>query len=289
MYRVTVFPGQGSQVVGMGADLWDHFPREVEQADDILGYSIRRLCMDDPENNLMETEYTQPALYVVSALTYMDRQRKGHPPPDAVAGSSLGAYAALYAAGAFDFATGLRLVRKRGALMAQARGGGMAAVIGLKVQLVRTALAQQGLNEVEVVNDNSPSQLVISGPLDAVRAASEPLLAAGARHCVELKTSAAFHHSRAMRPAAEAFRRFIDPVEFQPLRFSVMSNITAEPYNDAAIHDLLWQQICSPVRWRECIEYMLDRGATEFTECGPGRVLTDLIREIRKIRIGAQV
>jgi malonyl CoA-acyl carrier protein transacylase len=281
MKRVFVFPGQGSQAIGMGASLWDRFPREVEQADDILGYSIRRLCMEDPEAVLGRTDFTQPALYVVCALTFMERIEKGEALPDASAGHSLGEYAALFAAGVFDFATGLRLVRKRGALMAEARGGCMAAAIGLDARRVGDVLAAPNFNEVEIANDNSPKQLVISGPKPAVQAACQALLAAGALDCIELKVSAAFH-SRAMRPAAESFRRFIDPVEFQPMRFPVIANTTALPYELAEIHDLLARQINSPVRWRESVRYMIEQGATEFIETGPGAVLSGLIRQTRR-------
>jgi trans-AT polyketide synthase, acyltransferase and oxidoreductase domains len=280
MRRAFIFPGQGSQSTGMGKDLWDRFPHEVEQADDILGYSVRQLCLEDTNGQLAKTEYLQPALYIVCALSYLARKESGETEPDILAGHSLGEYTALFAAGAFDFATGVRLVAKRGRLMARADGGAMAAVVGLTASKVSALLAQQGLEDVDLANDNSPSQLVISGPAQAVARASEALKASGARHCVALKVSAAFH-SRAMRPAAEAFRRFIDPVEFEPLRIPVIANVTARPYEPSETHEMLSQQITAPVRWTESMQYLIGQGVSEFVEVGPGNVLTGLVRQIR--------
>lgn len=280
MTKIFVFPGQGSQKVGMGAELFRKYPREVAVADSILGGSIERLCLEDPLGQLNQTEYTQPALYIVNALTYLDKLNQGAGRPDFVAGHSLGEYDALFAAGAFDFATGLRLVHKRGALMGQARGGGMAAVIGLSVPQVRAVLADSRFDAIDIANLNSPSQVAISGPVAQINAAQEPFEQAGARLFIPLKVSAAFH-SRAMAAAAEEFRRFIEPVEFRPLQLPVISNVTARPYGPAEVRELLAKQISSPVRWSESIEYLLREPSPEFEEIGPGAVLTGLIRQIR--------
>ena len=163
MKQAYVFPGQGSQAKGMGKDLFAEFPQQVEEASRTLGYSLPTLCLDDPEQKLGLTQYTQPALYAVCALAYQRKLRDSGRKPDFVAGHSLGEYTALFAAGVFDFATGLRLVQRRGELMGQATGGGMAAVVGLPADKIRQALAAAGMGTVEVANLNSYEQVVISG------------------------------------------------------------------------------------------------------------------------------
>lgn len=281
MTKVFVFPGQGSQSLGMGKDIWDRFPREVEQADDILGYSIRRLCLEDPEKQLTQTKFTQPALYVVCVLSYLNRLQSGESLPSAVAGHSLGEYAALYAAGAFDFATGLRLVAKRGLLMAKAQGGGMAAILGFTADQIASVLARPEFAGIEIANYNSPSQVVISGPIEGLQAAIQTLEESGAQRCVQLPVSSAFH-SQAQQPVAATFRRFIDPIDFQALRIPVIANVTARPYPTGEIHDMLARQISSPVRWSESVQYLLTEGATDFVEVGPGNVLTGLIKQVKR-------
>ena len=282
MTKVFLFPGQGSQQVGMGEDLFAKFPREVELADSILGYSIERLCRHDPESQLNRTEFTQPALYVVNALTYLDRLQQGAPKPDSVAGHSLGEYNALFAAGVFDFPTGLRLVRKRASLMGRASGGGMAAVVGLRVSRVESLLAQPAFESIDIANLNSRTQVVISGPAERVQASQQPFEDAGARLFMPLKVSAAFH-SRAMADAARAFRRFIDPVEFFPPQIPVIANASARPYGPTEIHDLLSRQIDSPVRWSDTMEFLFQQRDPEFEEIGPGNVLAGLVRQNRPV------
>ncbi len=280
MTKITLFPGQGSQKVGMGAELFAKFPRELAHADDILGWSVEKLCREDPDKRLDQTDTTQPALFVVNALTYLDRQRGGAPRPDFVAGHSLGEYDALFAADAFDFATGLRLVKKRGELMARAKGGGMAAVIGLPLARVKEVLSDPRFSRLDIANLNAPTQAVVSGPVEEVTAVKEVFEAAGAQLVVQLKVSAAFH-SRAMADAAAEFRRFISPVEFRPLTIPVISNVTAQPYGPGETLDLLARQISSPVRWFESMQFLLGQPSPEFAESGPGAVLTGLLRQIR--------
>jgi len=169
----VVFPGQGAQSKGMGKDLFAAYPEQTDKASEILGYSIRELCVDDPDNRLNQTQYTQPALYVVNALGLRQMQESGAVPADidVLAGHSLGEYNALLAAGVFDFETGLRLVVERGRLMSQAAGGGMAAVVGLGADALRAALDEAGLQSVDLANFNTPSQIVISGPAADIEAA----------------------------------------------------------------------------------------------------------------------
>ncbi len=158
-----VFPGQGSQFKGMGAGLFDEFQDLTRQADDILGYSIEELCLEDPNHQLGKTQFTQPALYTVSALSYLKKMKESGREPDYAAGHSLGEYNALFAAGCFDFETGLQLVKKRGELMSKAAPGGMAAVLGFTAEQVKEVLSDYHLTGIDIANHNSPSQIVIAG------------------------------------------------------------------------------------------------------------------------------
>ena len=157
MSVVYLFPGQGSQAVGMGQEVLDSYDEYIHKTDDILGYSIKSLCLEDPDSRLNLTQYTQPALFVVNSLLFLQKTEETQKKPDFVAGHSLGEYTALFAAGAFDFETGVRLVQKRGELMAEATGGGMAAVIGLGADAVRNVLSSSGFDTIDVANFNSPS------------------------------------------------------------------------------------------------------------------------------------
>lgn len=278
MRLAYVFPGQGAQSVGMGRAVFARFPQAVEEACDLLNYRIDRLCLEDPEGRLARTEFTQPALFFVCALEYRALIEDGAPPPDAAAGHSLGEYAALHAAGAVDVAAGLRLVAERGRLMAAASGGGMCAVVGLAPRRVAEVLADH--SELDLANYNSYEQAVVAGPPEALERAERPLKAAGARAVIRLDVSAAFH-SRAMRAAAEAFGRTLAGVRFGPLAFPVISNRRAFAYRDDQVAAELQGQIASPVRWIECVEYLLCMGAREFREIGPGQALTRLITQIR--------
>ena len=177
------FPGQGSQHKGMGAQLFGRFPEETARADEILGYSIEELCRDDVDGRLQNTEYTQPALFVVNALSHLAHRADGGAEPDYLAGHSLGEYNALHAAGAFDFATGLRLVAKRGELMSRVADGGMAAVVGLTAEQVAELLGRPGLENLSIANYNNPTQTVVAGPREDVAGASPPKSIGGPPAC----------------------------------------------------------------------------------------------------------
>jgi malonyl CoA-acyl carrier protein transacylase len=282
-----VFPGQGSQKRGMGQGLFDEAPQyaAVERdVDRILGYSLRKLCLEDPDNRLKETQFTQPCLYVVNALHYYKAVSQGARPAY-LAGHSLGEYNALLAAGVFDFLTGLRLVQKRGELMSQAKNGGMAAVIDLGATLVAKVIKENGLASIDVANFNSPSQTVVSGPIEDIRRAGPLFEKGGARIYMPLQVSAAFH-SRYMANAAKAFADFLAPMSFAAAKTPVIANVTARPYPtdnaSESVKSLLVNQMAHSVQWTQSIRFLIGQGVTQFSEMGPGNALTRLAQQIQQ-------
>jgi malonyl CoA-acyl carrier protein transacylase len=280
MATVFMFPGQGSQALGMGAELFVRYPDMMAEADAILGYSIKDLCLENPDKKLDSTEYTQPALYVVNVLSFLAKVEDEKIRPDFVIGHSLGEYDALYAADAFDFATGLKLVQKRGALMSAATGGGMAAILGMEGDAVAAALAELGAERIDVANYNSPRQIVISGLKADVEAFAPQMLEKGAQKVVILSVSGAFH-SRYMKPAAEEFEAFLSGFSFNSLKITCIANCSAKPYTDEAIGPNLVRQMYSSVRWIDTIKGLRAQGADTFIEVGPGNVLSGLARRIK--------
>jgi trans-AT polyketide synthase/acyltransferase/oxidoreductase domain-containing protein len=279
MGNAFIFPGQGSQSKGMGRPLFDGYPAVVAEASEILGYSVRELCLDDPGGKLGQTQFTQPALFTVSYLHWLRRMETAGP-PDAMAGHSLGEYVALCCAGVFDFATGVRLVARRGALMAAATGGGMIAVIGLSPARIRKVLEGPGLGSIDVANFNSYEQTVLAGPREDLDKAVPVFEAAGAKTVVPLKVSAPFH-SRYMRSVEPEFGEFLRGFTFRGPAIPVIANCAAEPYSAGEVQANLTRQISSPVRWIESVECMFRMGCSSFEEIGPGNVLTRLVDQIR--------
>ncbi|WP_231591056.1 ACP S-malonyltransferase [Saccharothrix sp. ST-888] len=267
-----MFTGQGSQRKGMGAGLLERYPEHCATADRVLGRSVRELCLQDPDGLLGLTRYAQPALFVVNALGCLAAREEGAA-PDFLAGHSLGEYVALFAAGCFDFETGVRLVARRGELMGEAGGGGMAAVVGLAAEQVAALLADGGLTEVDIANHNSATQVVVAGPAEAIPAVRELVRRHGTGRCVPLNVGTAFH-SRHMADAARRFARFLVGFRLADPQLPVISNVTAEPYRPGTVAELLGRQIDSPVRWRESMHELLRQGVSELREIGPAPVLT---------------
>ncbi|MBL4837436.1 MAG: ACP S-malonyltransferase [Kordiimonadaceae bacterium] len=267
---MSMFPGQGAQKIGMGADLFGQFPDLTSQADAILGYSIQELCVNGPLERQTQTQNTQPALYVVNALQYLASVETEGCKPDYLLGHSVSEYVALFAAGVLDFQEGLRLVQKRGELMGQVEGGGMAAVLGLTAEEVEALIKQHGLTDIYAANFNTPKQIVVSGKRDMIIAAEPLFMEAGAALYKVLAVSGAFH-TPFMEPSKLAFAKFAADIPFAEPNIPVIANVTARPHGAESIRDTMVAQITSPVQWSESIRYLLAKGLqpTDFTEIGP--------------------
>lgn len=268
-----VFPGQGSQAIGMGADLYDlpAAQTKLEQAAQILGWSVAEVCQSE-DDKVSNTLYTQPCLYIIESIL-VDLLRERGQQPDLVAGHSLGEYVALYAAGVFDFESGLRLVKRRAELMNNASEGIMAALLGFDREQLEQQLAQT--SGVVLANDNNSGQVVISGTVEAVEAV---LANVKSKRAVKLNVSGAFH-SPLMAGAATEFQQVLDGVEFQEAQIPVLSNVDPTPVTDAAVlKDRLTQQMTGSVRWREITLRLPEEGIERVVEVGPGKVLTGIMK-----------
>lgn len=282
--KAFLFPGQGAQYVGMAKDLYDNSVEAKEMiktADDALGINLSYIMFNGPEEELKQTEYTQPAIFLHSVVL-ASIIRTIH--ADAAAGHSLGEYSALVAARAIQFYDAIKLVRVRGKAMQQAgieQRGTMAAVIGLDPNTVDESCRQASTaGIVQSANFNSPGQIVISGSIDGVRMGMEICKAKGAKIVKELIVSGAFH-SPLMLPAKEKLKVELNKTPIYNARFPIYANVTAKPVTDKnEISNLLYEQVTSPVRWEETIVNIIADGVEEFYEIGPGKVLQGLVKRI---------
>ena len=280
--KTYVFPGQGSQKKGMGEQLFDEFPDLTKKADIVLGFSIKELCLNDPDKKLNQTQFTQPALYVVNALSYQKKIKEDGKLPNYLTGHSLGEYNALQAAGIISFEDGLKLVKKRGELMSQAKNGGMAAIINSSEQQITDVLKDANLTAIDIANLNSPNQIVISGLKEEINK-SQPFFEKANTMFIPLNTSGAFH-SRYMKDAEKEFEKVIKKTKFSKPEIPVVANVTGKPYEIDKVAENLVKQISNCVRWTESIQYLLNegKGEMEFEELGVGDALTKLIKAIKR-------
>jgi [acyl-carrier-protein] S-malonyltransferase len=292
-----LFPGQGSQSVGMGLDLAQTFPiarQTFDEANEALGFDLADLCFNGPEERLRLTEFTQPAVFTVSVAAFRVLTEAGVT-PDYLAGHSLGEYSANVAAGAIEFAAAARTVRRRGQLMQQAvpaGEGAMAAILGMPLEAVLN-VCQESSREVgapvEPANLNSPEQTVISGAAAAVEWAVPLARLRGAKRAVMLPVSAPFHCSL-MQPAQDALAPILQQVTFLPARVPVVVNVNAGMITDPALlRAALIRQVTGAVHWTESMQVLIAQGVTNFIEVGPGKVLSGLLRQIDRSQKCTQV
>lgn len=279
-----LFPGQGSQAVGMGKDLYENFDSAknvFETADKVLGKSITTLCFEGPEENLKQTVNTQPSIVTMSIAALEALKSECDINADYVAGHSLGEYCAMYAAGVLSLENALKLIQKRADLMGQTSGGSMAAVLNASEEALKESLEEASkAGYVDVANYNSPAQVVITGDETAVAKAGELLLAKGARRVVPLPVSGAFH-SKFMENAGKEFENFVSDFEISNASIPLITNVDAEVTTSSEdFRAKMPKQIYSSVHWTQTIQKMAENGVEIFVEIGPGKVLAGLNKKI---------
>lgn len=278
MKNVLLFPGQGTQFKGMGRELFENYPDLTEKASKMLGYSIKEICLHNPNGLLDRTDYTQPAIFFVNALFTLKCLPKHY---SFTLGHSLGEFNALHFSGAFDIFTGLKIVQKRGELMHKTKSGSMAIVIGLKLLDILKIIQVFGFDEIYIANINTQKQIVISGDTNQI---NEFKVCANKAKILPLNTSGAFH-SPFMSEAKEHFKKYLENIEIQQLRIPVIANYHGKIYNKDETKDCIVNQLVNSVQWKQSIETLFSLGADSFCEVGEKKILTRMVEDI-KIKIG---
>lgn len=279
-----IFPGQGAQAVGMGKDVYENYESAknvYDTADKVLNKSITKLCFEGPEEDLKQTKNTQPCIVTTSIALMEAFKSMIDITPDYTAGHSLGEYCAMYTAGVMDLETTLKLIQKRADLMGETKGGTMAAVLNATDEQLQAGLAEgRKVGYVDIANYNSPVQVVMTGDVDAVKAASDYMLANGVRRVIPLAVSGAFH-SKYMEKAGEQFKAYLADFELNDAKLPVYTNVDAEATTSASdFKAKMPMQIHSSVHWTQTIQKMIAQGVDTFVEIGPGKVLAGLNRKI---------
>ncbi|MBA3721149.1 MAG: ACP S-malonyltransferase [Parachlamydiaceae bacterium] len=280
--KTIMFPGQGAQYKGMGRSLFPKYRQLVKEASTVLGYCIEELCINDPENKLDQTQFTQPAIYVVNAMAYEDHIKTTQKPASFFVGHSLGEYNSLLAAQSFDFETGLKLVQEQGKIMSKVRGGGMLAVMGTRIDTIKSLLEKHHITEIDIASYNTPTQIILSGLKENIQSV-ERLFSAQKIQCISLNVSAPFH-SRYMREAEAEFEQFLKKFNFTPPKIPVIANVTARPYKDTDVPELLARQISCSIQWTDSIRYLMSQENMTFVGMGEYPILNRMLKEIQEAK-----
>ncbi len=284
-----IFPGQGSQFVGMGKDMFNNFPKAretFEEANDALGFSLSEMCFAGSAEDLALTANTQPAILTTSTAVFKTMEAEGFPLPDFVAGHSLGEYSALVAANSLNLSEAVKTVRRRGEYMQNAVPvgvGAMAAILGLDLETIKTACEEASENQVcSPANINSASQVVIAGNAEAINRAIGIVKQYGAKRAVKLNVSAPFHCAL-MKPAQDKLTGDLQAIDFRDLRFPIVENVSARGNTQGSrVRTALSEQVAAPVLWKDSIEYLIENGVQTFVEVGAGKILSGLVKQINR-------
>ncbi|WP_218813588.1 ACP S-malonyltransferase [Rickettsiella endosymbiont of Dermanyssus gallinae] len=278
---VVMFPGQGSQYLGMGEVLFKKYPKLISAASEFCGFDIKKLCIDGPTEKLNDTQFLQPAIYMVNALSYLDLNENISKEKDYIfIGHSLGELNALQIAGAFDLITGLEIVKARGIAMSHIKTGGMLAILGMKLKEIKGILETKFDRLAYIANINTADQTIISCHETVIDFVETTMRNAGAKAIIRLRTSGPFH-SPLMNKALFEFKHKIEHISFKEINKEVISNVDGKPYENIKVQEKIVNQLIYPVQWHASIKYLISQGYETFIEIGERKLLTNMINNIK--------